>query len=68
MVESSSDQSIEEYEDSEDELNVSIAIMEEELKPQILETFKKLNKSFKKLQKRYAVTRLQKRKSANWNY
>ena len=51
MVESSSDQSIEEYEDSEDELNVSIAIMEEELKPQILETFKKLNKSFKKLQK-----------------
>ncbi len=51
MIESSSDQVIEEYEDSEDELNVSIAIMEEELKPQILETFKKLNKSFKKLQK-----------------
>ncbi|MDC3154757.1 RNA polymerase sigma factor RpoD [Pelagibacteraceae bacterium] len=51
MVDSSSDQSIEEYEDSEDELNVSIAIMEEELKPQILETFKKLSKSFKKLQK-----------------
>ena len=51
MIDSSSVQSIEEYEDSEDELNVSIAIMEEELKPQILETFKKLNKSFKKLQK-----------------
>tara|TARA_Y200000002_G_scaffold23392_1_gene17731 strand:- start:92 stop:2107 length:2016 start_codon:yes stop_codon:yes gene_type:complete len=51
MIESSTDQSVEEYEDSEDELNVSIAIMEEELKPIILETFKKLNKSFKKLQK-----------------
>ena len=51
MIESSNDQSAEEYEDSEDELNVSIAIMEEELKPLILETFKKLNKSFKKLQK-----------------
>ena len=51
MIESSSDQVIEEYEDSDDELNVSIAIMEEELKPQILNTFKKLNKSFKKLQK-----------------
>jgi RNA polymerase primary sigma factor len=42
---------IEEYEDADDELNVSIAIMEQELKPQILETFKKLSKSFKKLQK-----------------
>ncbi len=51
MIETSADQSIEEYEDSDDELNVSIAIMEEELKPIILETFKKLNKSFKKLQK-----------------
>ncbi len=51
MIETSSDQVIEEYEDADDELNVSIAIMEEELKPQILETFKKLNKSFKKLQK-----------------
>ncbi len=50
-IDSSTDQAIEEYEDSDDELNVSIAIMEEELKPQILETFKKLNKSFKKLQK-----------------
>ena len=51
MIETSVDQSAEEYEDSEDELNVSIAIMEEELKPVILETFKQLNKSFKKLQK-----------------
>ena len=51
MIETSTDQSAEEYEDSEDELNVSIAIMEEELKPVILETFKQLNKSFKKLQK-----------------
>ncbi len=51
MIESGIDQSVEEYEDSDDELNVSIAIMEEELKPIILETFKKLNKSFKKLQK-----------------
>ena len=51
MIETSADQSVEEYEDSDDELNVSIAIMEEELKPLILETFKKLNKSFKKLQK-----------------
>mgnify|MGYP007000420276 len=46
MIENSADQSIEEYEDSDDELNVSIAIMEEELKPIILEIFKKLNKSF----------------------
>ena len=45
------DDSIEEYEDSEDELNVSIAIMEQELKPQILEIFKKLSKNFQKLQK-----------------
>jgi RNA polymerase primary sigma factor len=51
MIETSADQSVEEYEDADDELNVSIAIMEEELKPIILETFKKLNKSFKKLQK-----------------
>ena len=51
MIETSADQTVEEYEDSDDELNVSIAIMEEELKPIILETFKKLNKSFKKLQK-----------------
>ena len=51
MIETSSDQTIEEYEDSDDELNVSIAIMEDELKPVILEIFKKLNKSFKKLQK-----------------
>ena len=51
MIETSADQSVEEYEDSDDELNVSIAIMEEELKPIILETFKKLNKSFKKLQR-----------------
>ena len=36
------DDTIEEYEDSEDELNVSIAIMEQELTPQILEIFKKL--------------------------
>ena len=49
--ESQGEQVIEEYEDSEDELNVSIAIMEQELKPQILETFSKLNKNFKKLQK-----------------
>jgi Sigma-70 factor, region 1. len=40
MIETSSDQVIEEYEDADDELNVSIAIMEEELKPQILEIFK----------------------------
>ena len=45
------DNSVEEYEDADDELNVSIAIMEQELKPQILETFKKLSKNFKKLQK-----------------
>tara|TARA_B110001454_G_C12722092_1_gene435124 strand:- start:544 stop:2568 length:2025 start_codon:yes stop_codon:yes gene_type:complete len=45
------DDNIEEYEDADDELNVSIAIMEQELKPQILETFNKLSKSFKKLQK-----------------
>ena len=45
------DNTIEEYEDADDELNVSIAIMEQELKPQILETFKKLSRSFKKLQK-----------------
>ena len=51
MINASDNQSTEEYEDSDDELNVSIAIMEEELKPIILETFKKLNKSFKKLQK-----------------
>ncbi len=51
VSEISTDQVIEEYEDSEDELNVSIAIMEEELKPQILNTFTKLDKSFKKLQK-----------------
>ena len=51
MIETSVDQSVEEYEDSDDELNVSIAIMEDELKPIILDTFKKLNKSFKKLQK-----------------
>jgi len=50
-IETASEQTIEEYEDSEDELNVSIAIMEQELKPQILDTFSKLNKSFKKLQK-----------------
>ena len=51
MIETTNDDAIEEYEDSDDELNVSIAIMEDELKPQILEIFKKLNKSFKKLQK-----------------
>ena len=51
MIETTNDDVIEEYEDSDDELNVSIAIMEDELKPQILEIFKKLNKSFKKLQK-----------------
>ena len=51
MIETSSEQVIEEYEDADDELNVSIAIMEEELKPQILDIFKKLHKSFKKLQK-----------------
>ncbi len=51
MIETSASQSVEEYEDSDDELNVSIAIMEQELKPIILEIFKKLNKSFKKLQK-----------------
>ena len=50
-IEVSNEQSIEEYEDSEDELNVSISIMEQELKPQILDTFIKLSKSFKKLQK-----------------
>ena len=50
-IEATNEQSIEEYEDSEDELNVSISIMEQELKPQILETFLKLNKNFKKLQK-----------------
>ena len=32
-------------------MNVSIAIMEEELKPEILQTFTKLSKNFKKLQK-----------------
>ena len=37
MIENTSDQTIEEYEDSDDELNVSITIMEEELKPQILD-------------------------------
>ena len=51
MIETVADHSVEEYEDSDDELNVSIAIMEEELRPIILEIFKKLNKSFKKLQK-----------------
>ena len=50
-IEAANEQSVEEYEDSEDELNVSISIMEQELKPQILETFSKLNKNFKKLQK-----------------
>ena len=50
-IEVTNEQSIEEYEDSEDELNVSISIMEQELKPQILNTFSKLSKSFKKLQK-----------------
>ncbi len=50
-IEVTNEQSIEEYEDSEDELNVSISIMEQELKPQILNTFSELNKSFKKLQK-----------------
>ena len=50
-IEATNEQSIEEYEDSEDELNVSISIMEQELKPQILETFSNLNKNFKKLQK-----------------
>ena len=39
------------YEDADDEMNVSIAIMEEELKPEILQTFTKLSKNFKKLQK-----------------
>ena len=51
MIETTTDQVFEEYEDADDELNVSITIMEDELKPQILETFAKLNKSFKKLQK-----------------
>jgi RNA polymerase primary sigma factor len=37
--------------DADDEMNVSIAIMEEELKPEILQTFTKLSKNFKKLQK-----------------
>ena len=41
----------EQYEDTDDEMNVSIAIMEEELKPEILQTFTKLSKNFKKLQK-----------------
>jgi RNA polymerase primary sigma factor len=41
----------EQYEDADDEMNVSIAIMEEELKPEILQTFIKLSKNFKKLQK-----------------
>jgi RNA polymerase primary sigma factor len=41
----------EQYEDADDEMNVSIAIMEEELKPEILQTFTKLSKNFKKLQK-----------------
>jgi len=49
-IEVTNEQSIEEYEDSDDELNVSISIMEQELKPQILNTFSKLSKSFKKLQ------------------
>ncbi len=50
-IETSAEQAFEEYEDADDELNVSITIMEDELKPQILETFARLNKSFKKLQK-----------------
>tara|TARA_Y100000590_G_scaffold389154_1_gene463989 strand:+ start:2508 stop:4529 length:2022 start_codon:yes stop_codon:yes gene_type:complete len=50
-IEVTNEQNIEEYEDSDDELNVSISIMEQELKPQILDTFSKLSKSFKKLQK-----------------
>ena len=50
-IEVTNEQSIEEYEDSDDELNVSISIMEQELKPQILNTFLKLSKNFKKLQK-----------------
>ena len=41
----------ERYDDADDEMNVSIAIMEEELKPEILQTFTKLSKNFKKLQK-----------------
>ena len=44
-------ESEEQYEDADDEMNVSIAIMEEELKPEILQTFVKLSKNFKKLQK-----------------
>ena len=50
-IEVTNEQTIEEYEDSDDELNVSISIMEQELKPQILDTFSKLSKNFKKLQK-----------------
>ena len=50
-IEATNEQTIEEYEDSDDELNVSISIMEQELKPQILDTFSKLSKNFKKLQK-----------------
>ena len=50
-LETTNNHVIEEYEDSEDELNVSIAIMEQELKPQILNTFSQLSKNFKKLQK-----------------
>ena len=34
-----------------DENNPSLAAMEEELKPQVLETFKKINNAYKKLQK-----------------
>ena len=41
----------EQYEDADDEMNVSIAIMEEELKPEILQTFIKLSKNFKNCKK-----------------
>ena len=37
MIETTTEQVFEEYEDADDELNVSITIMEDELKPQILE-------------------------------
>ncbi len=42
---------VEEEEDEEEEANVSLAAMEAELKPQVLETFDRIAKSYKSLRK-----------------
>ena len=41
----------EEDEDAEDENNISLSAMEEELKPQVIANFKKINRIYKKLSK-----------------